>query len=84
MPEIACYSREAAGDRAVIVDALRMPLMSLWTGVRIERNGDDTMETHTGPFPTSALAAQHAASGQLAAPETWHSDTLGRVTIPTD
>ncbi len=66
VPEIAHYQRTADAGRVVIVYAVRGPLMSLWTGVRIVRDTDGTTEHHTGPVPSAALAARHAASAQLA------------------
>ncbi len=61
VPEIAHYQRttEASG-RVVIVYAVRKPLMSLWTGVRIEIKGDTTIETNTHPQVSAAHAIELA------------------------
>lgn len=63
VPEIAHYRRTIAGETVTIAYATRAPLMSLWTGVRIVRNGHASTETHSGPHttPEGAIAALTAS-----------------------
>ncbi len=72
VPVISHFDREAAGERTVIVYALRMPLMSLWTGVWIVRDTEGTTETHTDPFPTPPWQRSTPRAGSW---QRWRSGT---------